>query len=324
MAPIVGSTVAYSDIESYFADYPPRSYMSDHSRAILYSLARMLKPEAVAEIGTLFAGTTEVLARALWENGRGLVYTTDPFGGERCPGIIATWPQPLQDLTRFHALNSMDFLRDLDQRGIVLDLVLIDGNHEYEFALFDLQMAAKLLRPGGVIVMDNAEQTGPFKAARTFLTLNPAWREMGHAIASHDRARPFDATRTSVAGTSFILLQSPTNLPVGEDIQAWGEVRTKSSHFDGFTLELPGQTTAGTLHYQAILRAFPEGGGALSELKTIGSVRLDMDGPTTITHRFKAPMRCADAARYTTEIDLAWEPDPGAPALALAGMPTPL
>ena len=324
MAPVVGSTVAYADIESYFADYPPRSYMSDHSRAVLYSLARMLKPEAVAEIGTLFAGTTEVLARALWENGRGLVYTTDPFGGERCPGIIATWPRPLQDVTRFHALNSMDFLRDLDQRGIVLDLVLIDGNHEYEFALFDLQMAAKLLRPGGVIVMDNAEQTGPFKAARTFLELNPAWREMGHAIASHDRARPFDATRTSVAGTSFILLQSPAYLPVGEDIRSWGEVRAKSSHFDGFTLELPGQTTAGTLHYQAILRAFPEGGGALSELKTIGSVRLDMDGPTTITHRFKAPMRCADAARYTTEIDLAWQPDPGAPALALAGMPTPL
>jgi hypothetical protein len=40
----------------------------------------MLRPKVVAEVGTLFAGTTETLARALWENGEGVVHTTDPFG----------------------------------------------------------------------------------------------------------------------------------------------------------------------------------------------------------------------------------------------------
>ena len=87
-----------------------------------------------------------------------------------------------------------------------------NGNHDFEYALFDLQMAAKLLRPGGVIVMDNAEQTGPYQASRTFLARHAAWRELGNAVASYDALNPFDATRASVPGTTFILLQAPDHV----------------------------------------------------------------------------------------------------------------
>jgi hypothetical protein len=80
--------------------------MSDHSRAVLYSPVRMMRPQLVAEIGTLHAGTTEVLARALWENGGGVVHTADPYGGDRWPAVISQWPAELQ----FHAKSSMDFL----------------------------------------------------------------------------------------------------------------------------------------------------------------------------------------------------------------------
>ncbi len=64
----------------------------------------------------------------------------------------------------------------------VFDLVLVDGGHDDQYALFDLQMTARLLKPGGIVIMDNAEQTGPFKAARTFLAENRAWRELGGAL----------------------------------------------------------------------------------------------------------------------------------------------
>lgn len=56
-------------ILDYFTLYPVRSFLSDESRAVLFSLIRTLRPKVVAEVGTLFAGTTEVMARALWENG---------------------------------------------------------------------------------------------------------------------------------------------------------------------------------------------------------------------------------------------------------------
>jgi predicted O-methyltransferase YrrM len=286
------ATPAYADALAYFSGYPRRSVMSDHCRAVLYTLIRMRRPQVVVEIGTMYAGTSEVMARALWENGSGVLHTTDPFGGDRCPAIIAGWPQPLQDLTHFHTLTSMDFLHHLDRRRVTLDLVLIDGNHEYEFALFDLVMSAKLLRPGGIIVMDNSEQTGPFKASRVFLGLNPEWRELGQAVASHDCAKPFDARRASIDETSFILLQSPDYIPIGAELQAWGQVSTKSSRFDGLQLELTPQATAGTLHYQAILRGFRDD-GSIPEVKAIGTIRLEVDGPATVVH----PFAQANAAR---------------------------
>lgn len=316
------STPAYRDAHSYFSEYPPRSLMSDHSRAILYSLIRIVRPDVIAEVGTLFAGTAEVMARALWENGGGTLHTTDPLGGDRCPRIIEGWPPELQRLTRFYALSSMDFFHHLDRQHVSLDLALVDGNHDFEFALFDLQMSARLLRPRGIVIMDNAEQTGPFKASQHFLVSNREWRELGSAVASHKPSAPFDNVRASVPDTSFIILQAPDHIPVSEDLRSWGQVRTKSARFDGIRLELPVQRTAGWLHYQALLRAFLDD-GSVPEHKAIGKVRIDVDGATTIIHPFDPPLRLPEGAQYTYEVDLAWEADAGCPPLALSTVPTP-
>ena len=212
----------YAKVRAYFSLYPGRSLMSDHSRAVLYSLVRMMRPQLIAEIGTLYAGTTEVFARALWENGGGIVHTTDPYGGDRCPRIISQWPPELQRYARFRPLSSMDFFARLVLETVTLDLVLIDGNHDYEYAMFDLQMAARLLRPGGVIVMDNSEQTGPFNAARAFIEANPSWREIGSALSSYDPFKPFDRTRASLPFTSFIVLRAPDHVPIGAGPQSVG------------------------------------------------------------------------------------------------------
>jgi hypothetical protein len=192
------SSAFYADAFSYFRDYPSRSLMSDHSRAVLYSLIRIRRPTYICEIGTLHAGTTEVLARACWENNWGIIYTADPFGGERCPPIIAAWPEDMRKYASFHPFSSMDLFGYLTQRQISLDMTLVDGNHDYEYALFDLLMAARITRPGGIVVMDNAEQSGPFNAARTFLAANPLWHELGNAVASHDPANPFNPERASL------------------------------------------------------------------------------------------------------------------------------
>src|SRR5216683_478845 len=93
------------DLCRHLQNYPSRSLMGDKSRAMLFALIRMLRPKVVAEIGTYYAGGAEVIARALWENGEGFLHTTDPFGAERCPAIIANWPAELRNLVEFHPLN---------------------------------------------------------------------------------------------------------------------------------------------------------------------------------------------------------------------------
>jgi len=311
----------------YFANYPRQSLMSDHSRTVLFSLVQMHRPQVVVEIGTLYAGTTEVLARALWENGDGIIYTTDPFGAERCPDIIATWPVELREITRFYPLSSMDFFLELERQKVVLDMVLVDGNHDYEFALFDLLMAAKLLRPSGIVIMDNAEQSGPFHAARTFLGAHPAWIELGNAIAAYDPSAPFAQPRTSVPGTSFVVIQAPAHLSIGAGPRSWGQVRTNTRTLAGFSLGLPAQATAGTLHYQAILRVFAKGDRDVHELKSDGTIRLQQDGRAdALEHRLKEPLRSdmPEPDHFTFEIELSWQPDAGASPLALTKIPTAL
>ena len=84
-------SAAYQRVFGSYRNYPERSLQSDEARALLHHLIVMRKPERALEIGTYEAGTTEVLARALWAV-RGHLDTIDPFGGERCPPLISTFP----------------------------------------------------------------------------------------------------------------------------------------------------------------------------------------------------------------------------------------
>ena len=321
----LSSTRFYTDVVSYFSDYPAESLMSNDSRAVLYSLIRTRRPTYIAEIGTLRAGTTQVMARATWENNWGIIYTTDPFGGERCPPIIATWPEDLRKYVSFHPLSSMDFFAYLDLQRISLDMTLVDGNHDFEFALFDVQAAARRTRPSGIIVMDNAEQSGPFNAARLFLSLNPAWRELGSAIASHDTSNPFNTSRASAPGTTFIILQAPDTLSIGEFSQSWGQVDVEMSHLDGLTFTLAGRRTSGTLHYHAVFRSFEGPGAGAVEVKKVGRIRIEPTAVGPISDRFDQGLRLPEGAlKYTLEIDMSWLPDSGHPPIELAELPRPL
>jgi hypothetical protein len=322
---------AYRELMAYFADYPARSLMSAQNRAVLYGLIRMMRPKVVAEIGTLFVGTTEVMARALWENRAGVIHTTDPFGAERCPGIIAAWPPELREITHYYPLNSMGFFNELDQHRVAPDIVLVDGDHNYEPALFDLQMAARLLQPGGIVIMDNAEQTGPFQAARTFVTGNPAWRELGGAIDAHDPGNPFVKTRASLPETSFLILQSPPHLTISEGPHSWGPLLPiEAPYVGGLLFELPAQRTAGTLLYRVFARGFADGNRFAHEVQTSGSLRLVLEGaPAKISHLFSEPLTFDVPTRYTgprfyAEVELSWVADPGSPALALSAVPISL
>jgi hypothetical protein len=185
-------------------------------------------------------------------------------------------------------------------------------------------MAAKLLRPGGLIVMDSSEQSGPFHAVRTFLGSNPASTELGNAIAAYDPSDPFKQPRASVPDTAFLILQAPEHLVVGPGPHSWGQARTSTATMGGFSLDLPPQAGEGILYYQAILRVFAEGDRDVVELKSSGALRLRHDGPaTTLEHRFKETLRSSrpEPDHFTFEIELSWQAGPGAPPPVLASVP---
>src|SRR5215208_26095 len=320
---------ALSDMEvfksavSYFTGYPPHSLMGVDNRALLYCLVRALKPANVLEIGTYYAGTTEVLARALWENGSGTIHTVDPFGAQRVPEKMASWPQPLQAIATYYSDNSMEFLSQLRSQGAPLDFVLVDGEHDYEFARFDMEMSARLMRPGGLIVMDNVEQSGPFSAVAQFLAEHPDWRELGDGVAAFKPSRPYgdEWQRSSVPGTSVILIQSPSYLVVDSGkFRSWGHQQISATRITGFEVELAPQTGSGTLHVQCILRSFGAE-QALQQMMSVVAERVELAGnPHTVRHKLATPLVALSEPGQpidfcTAEFELFWQPDAGSGSL---------
>jgi hypothetical protein len=81
-------------------------------------------------------------------------------------------------------------------------IVLVDGNRDYEYTLFDIPR--RMLVPGGCIVVNNTCQAGPYHALTDFAAANP---EMGCPAMAHmarDGRFPWRA----------IALDQPTELSV--------------------------------------------------------------------------------------------------------------
>jgi predicted O-methyltransferase YrrM len=237
-----------------YRNYPPQSLQSDEARALLHHLIVMRRPELALEIGTYMAGTTEVLARALWETGAGELETIDPFGAERCPPLIAALPEELQKHITFEAVTSAAHFDRAIARGRGYDFVLIDGSHELEFVMFDLMCTARLMRPRGLVVLDNIEQPGPRFATRLFLKNNPEWRDVSGVISS-SQPGPFVRGEPSFPLTQFYIVEAPPFYVLNDMPRSFGSINGNWDEVEGVKLEL-FEPVEGTLHVQVFLRTF--------------------------------------------------------------------
>jgi predicted O-methyltransferase YrrM len=245
---------------AFFAHSPSasRSLVSAVAQALIYSLVRNLRPSHVFEIGTYLAGTAEAICRGLHANGEGILHTTDPFGGDRVPPVLACWPPELREHIRFYCSTSMEFFSTMIAAPDVRPaLVFIDGNHDFEYAAFDIACAARLLEPSGFILVDNVSQAGPFWAARDFLAAHTDWTECRVTDNSCDPSKAFDAHRTNIPYTDLMVLRAPANRTAGERPVTFGELPLHATGFDGIAVPLGNLEGDGVLHVQCVLRGFP-------------------------------------------------------------------
>ncbi len=129
------------------------------------------------------------------------------------------------------------------------------ASHEFEFALFDLLCAARLIRPGGLIVLDNVEQSGPRFATRIFLQENPEWREVADVVRFVDLAAPFAKVVPSFPDTDFYLLEAPPYYRVRAFPRSLGSVEVDRAQVEGIELKLAGPAH-GKLHILVYARTF--------------------------------------------------------------------
>lgn len=275
-----------------------QSLVSWEGLALLYSLVRSQRPETVVEIGSFKGWTAQVLARALHANGRGTVHTVGPFDTERFLPLYDQWPDELKQRCKFHPLMSMDFFVHCEHERMRFDIVFVDGNHDYEYAMFDIQSAARCMNPGGCIIVDNISQSGPYYAVLDFLAQQPEWDDCGTRPKPLTN-RPFDAQRSTVYNTDFVILRAPEHFSVGDRAVTFGEMPWKAAPVNGIELTVAASDCRGVLHSQCVLRGF--GQNDAQEIAAAGSIDITtVTGKTRIA--FTKPLQARTFDRYTVEL----------------------
>jgi SAM-dependent methyltransferase len=149
----------------------PRLSVNDIEARIISEFARNRN---VLEIGTGLGVSTLKLAETA-----NLVYTVD----------IDPWVTA--NVTPLFPKN-VHFFKDINEYGImpVFDMAFLDGYHEYNQCLKDIEDAKRLVKPGGVIIFHDYRMPAVFRAAsvsgldvviiETIAGLGLAWNRSKH------------------------------------------------------------------------------------------------------------------------------------------------
>jgi predicted O-methyltransferase YrrM len=131
----------------------------DHA-AVLYALVRIRKPSVVVETGIADGLSSRVLLTALAANGSGRLVSLDVrpgTGGLVPPELRVAWRPVIVDPRR-----SIEGLTELLRSEAPIDLFLHDSRHTYGHMLREYRAAWPCLRPGGLLLSDDADSTFAF------------------------------------------------------------------------------------------------------------------------------------------------------------------
>lgn len=279
--------------------------VSAYTQGLLYALVRHLRPKHVVEIGSYRLSTSRVICRALHANGYGTLHTVDPNGSNVIVALLRRWPQPLRRRLCYYPVSSMEFFAFAQKLELQSELVFVDGNHDYEYALFDILSAERLVTPGGFVAIDNISQGGPLYAARNFIQGRPGWRECGGSLEMPPRDKAFDRDRSTIPGTDLCVLRAPSRYFIGPRLETSGTQWIDRNRISGIELAIASRAS-GTLHAQYVVRVVKP---QTSETTTEASVELrDAVGPTRVELPWRFAPEEMPLAR-SVELWLGWSGD---------------
>jgi predicted O-methyltransferase YrrM len=153
---------------------------------------------AVIEIGLAYGGSALAIGEALCASGPRDVshIVIDPFQATAFDNVgwDALRAAGLADHTTLIVEPSSIVLARLAATGFTADAAFVDGSHRFHEVFVDLYFLRKLLRPGGLIILDDVEWRSVGAALRYF-DLNLGWRPVeiaGRLTARRIPEAPFE------------------------------------------------------------------------------------------------------------------------------------
>ncbi|MFI7120916.1 O-methyltransferase [Amycolatopsis sp. NPDC049868] len=169
----------------------PSIAVAPNQGKLLNLMARMIGARSILEIGTLGGYSTIWLARALPPQGRLVTLEYDPKHAEVARGNIEA--AGLGGLVDVRVGKALDLLPSVEGP---IDLAFIDADKANNPAYFEASL--KLVRPGGVIVVDNVVRGGAVTDAASEDPNIQGIRRLHEMIAAEPRV---DATAIQTVGS---------------------------------------------------------------------------------------------------------------------------
>jgi len=173
--------------------------------AFIRDMCRTVKARSVLEIGMAWGLSTLHILEGLLSNGAGArahevvdPHQTSMFHGA---GNQILRDAGVEQFVEFHQDKSNLLLPRLVSEGRVFDFAFIDGAHQFDAVFVDLYYVNRLLKPGGVVVLDDVFADSVNFACR-FVRTNYNYS----AVAQHPaEAPPFDDDSTPAAWRPMML-----------------------------------------------------------------------------------------------------------------------
>lgn len=131
--------------EQILKEIPQDDSTAHEEKVILYEAIKEAKPEVVVEIGTHRGLTSCYMLMALDENEKGHLHTADPYEwGAR--GNFRKFPE-LEKRVTWYQKPGKELVHDIDK----IDFMFVDGFHEKEYVLEEIDALFPLLTEGAVV-----------------------------------------------------------------------------------------------------------------------------------------------------------------------------
>jgi predicted O-methyltransferase YrrM len=130
------------------------------------------------EVGLGYALSTLYICEGLVESGDGsaLHVAVDPYQSSRFAncGLQHLTEAGARQLVEHHSEPSQIALPRFVSEGHTFDLAFVDGDHRFDSVFVDLFYAGRLVRPGGVVMLDDY-QLPAIECASSFFKSNLGW-----------------------------------------------------------------------------------------------------------------------------------------------------
>lgn len=185
-----------SSVSLRHPEFPDRfSHIDRATGELLQQAIHDVRPRVSLEIGLAYGVSTLFVCEAIASLPEpGVHIVLDPFqhGKWRGIGLRNLAEAGFAPLLEFHAERSELLLPRLLAEGRRIDLAFIDGLHRFEQAMVEFYYINRLLRPGGILLFDDAARRGVNRVVRHALTY-PAYEVYG-------ATQPTAAARPSLLG----------------------------------------------------------------------------------------------------------------------------